>query len=62
VPQRVNAKWTNLRSASLSLCQIARLLSISETTARKHSEHVFEWLQVTSRTAAVIRAFSDSQE
>jgi len=37
--------------------QIARRLSIAEPTVRKHLEHVFERLQVTSRTAAVTRAF-----
>jgi DNA-binding CsgD family transcriptional regulator len=37
--------------------QIARRLSITEATVRKHLEHVFERLHVTSRTAAVTRAF-----
>jgi len=35
--------------------QIARRLSITEATVRKHLEHIFERLQVTSRTAAVTR-------
>lgn len=37
--------------------QIGRHLSISEATVRKHLEHIFERLQVTSRTAAVTRVF-----
>jgi DNA-binding CsgD family transcriptional regulator len=37
--------------------QIARHLGISEGTARTHLQHIFDRLQVTSRTAAVVRAF-----
>jgi DNA-binding CsgD family transcriptional regulator len=37
--------------------QIARRLSVTEATVRKHLEHIFERLQVTSRTAAVTQAF-----
>ncbi len=37
--------------------QIARRLGVSESTARKHLEHVFARLRVTSRAAAVARAF-----
>ena len=37
--------------------QIGRQLSISEATARKHLEHVFARLGVSSRTEAVNRAF-----
>ncbi|MEV6493486.1 helix-turn-helix transcriptional regulator [Actinoplanes sp. NPDC051633] len=35
--------------------QIGRRLSITEATVRKHLEHIFERLQVTSRTSAVTR-------
>jgi DNA-binding CsgD family transcriptional regulator len=35
--------------------QIARRLSITEATVRKHLEHIFQRLQVNSRTAAVTR-------
>jgi len=41
--------------------QIARRLSITEATVRKHLEHVFQRLHVTSRTAAVTRWFNSAQ-
>jgi DNA-binding CsgD family transcriptional regulator len=37
--------------------QIGRELGIAESTARKHLQHIFERLDVSSRTAAVVRAF-----
>ena len=37
--------------------QIARRLGISEGTVRTHLEHIYERLHVSSRTAAVTRAF-----
>lgn len=37
--------------------QIGRRLGVSESTVRKHLEHIFERLQVTGRAAAVTRAF-----
>jgi DNA-binding CsgD family transcriptional regulator len=39
--------------------QIARQLRISEGTVRTHMENIFERLQVSSRAAAVVRAFPD---
>jgi DNA-binding CsgD family transcriptional regulator len=39
--------------------QIARRLGLAEGTVRKHLENIFARLQVSSRTAAVIRAFPD---
>jgi DNA-binding NarL/FixJ family response regulator len=42
--------------------QIARRLSVTEATVRKHLEHIFERLQVTSRTAAVTQAFGSEPD
>ena len=39
--------------------QIARRLGISEATVRTHLENIYRRLQVSSRTAAVTRAFQD---
>jgi DNA-binding CsgD family transcriptional regulator len=39
--------------------QIGRRLGLAEGTVRKHLENIFARLQVSSRTAAVIRAFPD---
>jgi DNA-binding CsgD family transcriptional regulator len=39
--------------------QIGRCLGLSEGTVRKHLENIFARLGVSSRTAAVIRAFPD---
>ena len=47
----------HLVGAGHTNAQIARRLGISETTVRTHLENVYERLQVSSRTAAVTRAF-----
>jgi DNA-binding NarL/FixJ family response regulator len=39
--------------------QIARRLGMTEGTVRTHLENIYERLQVSSRTAAVTRAFPD---
>ena len=49
----------HLVAAGHTNTQIARRLGLSEATVRKHLENIYGRLQVSSRTAAVTRAFSD---
>jgi DNA-binding CsgD family transcriptional regulator len=49
----------HLVAAGHTNTQIARRLGISEGTVRTHLENIYERLQVSSRTAAVTRAFSN---
>jgi DNA-binding CsgD family transcriptional regulator len=48
-----------LLAAGRTNAQIARQLGISEGTVRTHLERIYERLGVSSRTAAVVRAFPD---
>jgi len=48
-----------LLAAGHTNTQIARRLNISEGTVRTHLENIYERLHVSSRTAAVSRAFPD---
>ena len=48
-----------LLAAGCTNTQIARRLGISEGTVRTHLENIYGRLDVSSRTAAVIRAFPD---
>ncbi|MET7397637.1 LuxR C-terminal-related transcriptional regulator [Dactylosporangium sp. NPDC005572] len=59
VPDLTSRQWELLRliEDGLTNRQIARHLSISEHTVRKHLENVFARLEVASRTAALRRAF-----
>ena len=49
----------HLVAAGHTNAQIARRLGISEATVRTHLEHIYRLLGVSSRTAAVTRAFAD---
>ena len=49
----------HLVAAGHTNTQIARRLGISEATVRTHLENIYEKLHVSSRTAAVTRAFAD---
>ena len=61
VPRLTPRQWELLRllTAGHTNTQIARRLGISEGTVRTHLEHIYERLHVSSRTAAVTRAFPD---
>jgi DNA-binding CsgD family transcriptional regulator len=50
----------HLLAAGQTNAQIARRLGISEGTVRKHLENIYGRLEVSSRTAAVTRAFPDN--
>jgi DNA-binding CsgD family transcriptional regulator len=49
----------NLVAAGHTNTQIARRLGLSQATVRTHLEHIYDRLHVSSRTAAVTRAFPD---
>jgi DNA-binding CsgD family transcriptional regulator len=59
IPALTPRQWEllHLIDAGLSNAQIARHLHLSDNTVRKHLENIFQRLQVTSRTAALARAF-----
>ena len=61
VPQLTGRPWDLLRllAAGHTNAQVARSLGISEGTVRTHLETIYTRLNVSSRTAAVIRAFPD---
>jgi DNA-binding CsgD family transcriptional regulator len=61
VPRLTPRQWDLLRlvAAGHTNVQIARRLGISEGTVRTHLENIYERLHVSSRTAAITRAFSD---
>ena len=54
-------RWELLRllAAGHTNTQIARRLGMTEGTVRTHLENIYERLHVSSRTAAVTRAFPD---
>jgi len=59
VPQLTSRQWELMRlvAAGLTNAQIARQLGVAEGTVRIHLGNVYERLEVSSRTAAVARAF-----
>ena len=61
VPQLTPSHWDLLKlvAAGHTNAQIARRLGISEGTVGTHLENVYGRLNVSSRTAAVTRAFPD---
>jgi DNA-binding CsgD family transcriptional regulator len=61
VPRLTRRHWELLRlvAAGHTNSQIARRLGVSEGTVRIHLQNIYARLQVSSRTAAVTRAFSD---
>jgi DNA-binding NarL/FixJ family response regulator len=60
-PQLTPRHWEllDLVAAGHTNAQIGRRLGVSEGTVRKHLENIYTRLQVSSRTAAVTRAFPD---
>ena len=62
-PQLTRRQWELLRlvAAGHTNTQIARRLGVSEGTVRKHLENIYGRLHVSSRTAAVTRAFPAGQ-
>ena len=63
IPDLTDRQWQLLRqvAAGHTNAQIARRLGVSEGTVRKHLENIFQRMGVTSRTAAVVRAFPGEQ-
>jgi len=63
VPPLTPRQWALLRlvAEGYTNFQIARRLALSEATVRKHLENIYSRLQVSSRTAAVTRAFATAQ-
>jgi DNA-binding NarL/FixJ family response regulator len=61
IPALTRRHWEllGLVDAGYSNTQIARQLNVSENTVRKHLENIFERRQVSSRTAALPRAFPE---
>jgi DNA-binding CsgD family transcriptional regulator len=61
VPELTARHWQllDLLAAGHTNAQIARRLGLSEGTVRTHLENIYRRLQVSSRTAAITRAFQD---
>jgi DNA-binding CsgD family transcriptional regulator len=61
VPHLTPRQWDlmQLIAGGRTNTQIARQLGLSEGTVRTHLENIYSRLQVSNRTAAVVRAFPD---
>jgi DNA-binding CsgD family transcriptional regulator len=61
VPELTPRQWDLLQliAGGRTNIQIARQLGLSEGTVRTHLENIYARLQVSNRTAAVVRAFPD---
>jgi DNA-binding NarL/FixJ family response regulator len=61
IPELTTRQWQlmDLLAAGHPNAQIARRLGVSEGIIRKHLEHIYQRLGVSSRTAAITRAFHD---
>jgi DNA-binding NarL/FixJ family response regulator len=59
VPDLTPRHWDllHLLAAGHTNTQIARQLGLSEGTVRTHLENIYARLEVSNRTAAIIRAF-----
>jgi DNA-binding NarL/FixJ family response regulator len=59
-PRLTPRQWQllDLLAAGHTNAQIARRLGVSEGTVRTHLENIYRRLNVTNRTAAVMRAFT----
>jgi DNA-binding CsgD family transcriptional regulator len=64
MPQLTDRQWELLQlvAAGYTNAQIARRLSLSVGTVRKHLENIFERMSVSSRTAAVVKAFPSGEQ
>jgi DNA-binding CsgD family transcriptional regulator len=60
IPELTPRQWQlmDLLAAGYTNAQIGRRLGVSEGTVRKHLENIYRRLHVSSRTAAITRAFS----
>jgi len=63
VPDLTPRQWElmHLIASGHTNIQIARQLGLSEGTVRSHLENIYRRLDVSNRTAAVVRAFPEAR-
>jgi DNA-binding CsgD family transcriptional regulator len=63
IPALTTRQWDLLRlvAEGYTNTQVARRLGLSEAPVRKHLENIYSRLRVSSRTAAVTRAYAAAQ-